>query len=695
MDYLTEMATRHQVFLERLKTHTALDFASVVPRLEVGIVDILGALKDPQLSNYSRKSLKQLLDQLRDKQTQLILENNANLVSQLKKIGNSEGDYAGKQIGAVAARAGKRIDLETLPAGQAWKSAVAAPLNTTGQLLEPFIKGWGDRQVEAVNNLVQRGWAQGATVQQMVQAIRGTKKMNYTDGLMDMSRRQAEAVVRTSVQHVSNQAYQALWAANGDLVKRYRYVATLDRRTTPQCQSLDGQIFELGKGPVPPIHIGCRSTTVPELGKEFDFLDEGATRSSEKGYVDAKLSYYDWLKTQPKDFQDEALGKSRAQLFRDGGLTSEQFAKLNLGKNFAPMTLAQMQAKEPLVFEKAGVKAKDINPVSEAKAQERAARQAADEAKRQAENDRKAAEVSQKQAEAAARKAENDRLKAEEAAAKAKAAAEAAEKLRKEQEAAAKKKADEKAAEEKKLADLKAQNEAAAKALAQKKADNEKLKAELAKTEAAKKTGQAVPDAPKVVVGATKPGVKFQNLDGVKSASGTAFRNQGPITGLEREAMYTYVGAGYRDINGKLRGLESFGGLPDNIITNYIKSIDGLMQKSYIAENIQVYRGFKPMPGVNMDDLIGFTIQDKAFTSTTISKNVALNFARESPSSVIFKIKVPKNTNGIVMNKRLPDSLNGVEEEVLLPRNAKFRITKRLPSIERFPTYEVEIEPED
>jgi len=69
------------------------------------------------------------------------------------------------------------------------------------------------------------------------------------------------------------------------------------------------------------------------------------------------LSYYDWLKTQSDtpEFIVDALGKSRAALFLKGGLSSSEFARLNLGRNFEPLTLAEMRDKDPLAFMKAGI----------------------------------------------------------------------------------------------------------------------------------------------------------------------------------------------------------------------------------------------------------------------------------------------------------------------------------------------------
>jgi hypothetical protein len=115
---------------------------------------------------------------------------------------------------------------------------------------------------------------------------------------------------------------------------------------------LDGQVFKLGKGPKPPIHIRCRSTTVAELDERFNFLKEGAQRASKDGPVSSNQTYYEWLKTQSSEFQDEVLGKARAKLFREGGLSAERFAALNLHRNFTPMTLEEMKSKEPLAFSK-------------------------------------------------------------------------------------------------------------------------------------------------------------------------------------------------------------------------------------------------------------------------------------------------------------------------------------------------------
>jgi hypothetical protein len=110
---------------------------------------------------------------------------------------------------------------------------------------------------------------------------------------------------------------------------------------------------------LPPAHISCRSTYVFLVDDKFDVLDKGAQQASTFGPVDADLSYYQWLETQPAEFQDFAIGPTYGKLLRNGGLSADQFQALRLDKNFNPLTLAEMEAKAPTAFVKAGI---ELNP---------------------------------------------------------------------------------------------------------------------------------------------------------------------------------------------------------------------------------------------------------------------------------------------------------------------------------------------
>lgn len=356
---LTNLAIRNQVLLERYKAGAVLDFDQVHGELETAIQNTLAAVEVDTLDQLSRGELNDLLAQLRAAQTDVSIASVLKLTTELKELGGFIAKAEADGLQGITRAAGKKIKVNAATAKQAYKRALEQPMmvgrESTGMLLESFTKTWSDSTMEMVNGAVLEGWQQGKTVQQVMQRVRGTRAALYKDGLTAASRRDAAAMVRTATQHVAQTARMETWARNGDLIQSYQILATLDGRTTQVCRSLDGRKYEIGKGPVPPFHVNCRTTTIPVLGPEFDFLDEGATRSSENGYVDADLSYYDWLKTQNKDFVKEALGADRATLFLDGNLSVKQFEDLNLGKNFEPLTLKEMAARNPSVFRGTGL----------------------------------------------------------------------------------------------------------------------------------------------------------------------------------------------------------------------------------------------------------------------------------------------------------------------------------------------------
>ena len=160
---------------------------------------------------------------------------------------------------------------------------------------------------------------------------------------------QIVALVRTSINQVANTASQQVYEANQDITKKYRYVATLDTRTSAICRALDGKVFEYGKGPTPPQHFNCRSTTVPvidykELG--FDPPPPGR-RAAQGGQVPANTSYGKWLSEQDLATKAKALGASKVAYFNK--LSNKYgpeaaIAKL-VSKDGTELTLDQLRAR--------------------------------------------------------------------------------------------------------------------------------------------------------------------------------------------------------------------------------------------------------------------------------------------------------------------------------------------------------------
>jgi SPP1 gp7 family putative phage head morphogenesis protein len=160
---------------------------------------------------------------------------------------------------------------------------------------------------------------------------------------------QVITLVRTSINQVANTASQQVYEANQDITKRYRYVATLDTSTSAICRALDGQEFPYGKGPTPPQHFNCRSTTIPIIDyDELGFTPPPAgTRASQGGQVPANESYGQWLAKQDLPTKAKALGAGKVAYFEK---LSEKYGPQNaLAKlvrdDGSELTLDQLRAR--------------------------------------------------------------------------------------------------------------------------------------------------------------------------------------------------------------------------------------------------------------------------------------------------------------------------------------------------------------
>jgi phage putative head morphogenesis protein, SPP1 gp7 family len=197
-----------------------------------------------------------------------------------------------------------------------------------GRVVEKSFRGLAESQAERFSSSVRQALLTGETTQELSRKLRGTlefgeeaktiKQLALSGGeATKMAGHQVTSIVRTSINQVANAASQQVYEANQDITKKYRYVATLDSRTTAICRALDGREFEYGKGPTPPQHFSCRSTTVPVIDYEslgFDPPRPGK-RAAKGGMVDADTSYGQWLLQQGRKEQEEVLG-SKAPYFR-------------------------------------------------------------------------------------------------------------------------------------------------------------------------------------------------------------------------------------------------------------------------------------------------------------------------------------------------------------------------------------------
>ena len=119
-----------------------------------------------------------------------------------------------------------------------------------------------DDLAEALSDIMTRGVMTGASKEKMSREVRDRLNASKSD---------ADRLIRTESNYFHNQAEAKAYEDMG--VEQYEYLATLDARTSPICQRLDGKRFKLKDMKVgvnyPPMHPRCRSTVIAYFGDEY------------------------------------------------------------------------------------------------------------------------------------------------------------------------------------------------------------------------------------------------------------------------------------------------------------------------------------------------------------------------------------------------------------------------------------------
>ena len=241
-----------------------------------------------------------------------------------------------------------------------------------GEVVSKAFRGIAVDQAERFSQVVRQGLLTGEPTPAIAKRLIGSlqfgeeaktvKQLIAAGGQATaVADNQVIALVRTSINQVANTASQQVYEANQDITKKYRYVATLDTRTSSICRALDGREFEYGKGPTPPQHFNCRSTTVPVIDPDILPPSTTATRASAAGQVPVNTTYGKWLydkmpgesKADVLARQQQALG-SKAPYFRklaDKYGADAAIAKL-VRDDGSELTLDQLRARYGAVKER-------------------------------------------------------------------------------------------------------------------------------------------------------------------------------------------------------------------------------------------------------------------------------------------------------------------------------------------------------
>jgi hypothetical protein len=227
-DDVADAITAHSIDLSRFAEDLVARVLPVLSRVERSLVADVAEI-DPTagttLSNRQRR-LKLLLEQTRE-----------TIATAYTDIADTVGGDL-HDVAKVSDKAGRKVINDAV--GVEIQTVAIAPEQlralADGTMIEgAVVKEHWDRQSESLRqkftDRVQQGYMRGEPSTEIVNRVRGTKARGYADGIMVGTKHGAGALVRTSVQAVSNSARLESFRKNSDVLGAVQWLSTLDNKT--------------------------------------------------------------------------------------------------------------------------------------------------------------------------------------------------------------------------------------------------------------------------------------------------------------------------------------------------------------------------------------------------------------------------------------------------------------------------------
>lgn len=272
----------HQIYLRGQATRIANAILEILESGEAHIGD--------KISNNIFKGVRKLNNVIKAvyEEVDVLYSNvDAKILNELEELADYQSNW---MLTAIAADRKVQVDASVL-----MSQVLSDPFD--GKLLKEWIEDQADSLKKKIRSTIRQGVIEQRDLKDIVGAVRLAEK-----GAMQQNRRQTMAMVRTAVNHTISTADDYVYRRAN--VKKYQFVSILDSRTTLICAAQDGKVFEIGEPDAkrPPLHVNCRSFTVP-VSDDSDVVDE---------------SYEEWLSRQPESTQIKVLGKARHKLWKKG-----------------------------------------------------------------------------------------------------------------------------------------------------------------------------------------------------------------------------------------------------------------------------------------------------------------------------------------------------------------------------------------
>lgn len=294
MSTIFDAITRQQIYLEMLKYGASSLYVPTSTQIKPLIAGALAALKVTKLSDLTKLNYNLFLRDLIQRVKKLMLQFQADLSAWLRKLLHVQTTMTRQICEEYTTEAPDPARRRLL----VWANINNLIVPAFGVTLAVMLANFASGTTAQITKQINISYANNAELKDL-----------DLSRVIDNAERQASSIINTGTQHVAIQTQQSVETL---FYGYYRYIAVLDERTTDICRSLNEQVFEFGKGPVPPQHINCRSTIIPvesptDKVPEFDFSD--------------------WIDNQSADFLKDVGASAKSTNYKaTRGITLDEFA---------------------------------------------------------------------------------------------------------------------------------------------------------------------------------------------------------------------------------------------------------------------------------------------------------------------------------------------------------------------------------
>jgi len=131
---------------------------------------------------------------------------------------------------------------------------------TESDILNGMLTG---TQVNKLRVILKNGFKQNQTIKQIEESIKNNigLKDRLRDGKITASAKSRPInIARTETVRVANEGLISIFKKNK--IEKVRWLSALSDRTCPECEALNGKVYEIDKAEMPPLHPMCRCSLI-------------------------------------------------------------------------------------------------------------------------------------------------------------------------------------------------------------------------------------------------------------------------------------------------------------------------------------------------------------------------------------------------------------------------------------------------